>query len=1459
MVQINKDIKKLKPIDTDDDLSVGYTERRQLYHNASTAWEEALRDYPAEDREPTPQEHKIGKEEKPVVKEQEPAKKYVFKAPGTPTPIRHRGTAGGDFIATVKTPRVNVAVEQAYEESAAERRELSIRAFESGASRDTVEFEFGRGGQGATDPGVYDPVDLVIDVIMGGTTFAGRAGLKMIAKGAIKEGAKQVGKSILADVGLGALSGTMMSLAVRAGAGPVVTMLSGIVGPVATSAILTMTRKGAAQFMRNIRRNNKKVYDEIDEALKNLPDSELKNALEEAVKSEAPTKMEIAAGRVESIKAKVKDAQGKIEEAKVSAGEAEVGKIKATYGDSKDGGTIEVDDTPAGRKHFKEFLSDKENVKLTQESKKPFIDRAREDAVEFLKTTPEEIKAREAKLDKSKKQRIKQHGEVFTPPELVNEILDKLPKEHFKDPNKTWLDPTVGDGVFPMEIKKRLLAEGHSEEHILKNMLFGVDIQEARVRNTIKNLYGITDDARLVAVDPKDPKFAKQVGQFKNEENIDKVFLLDGKVVKNFVVADGLKYNYDFGRTAAQIKAIEAKQVKPLEAEVTPKVDPEEVKIKAQEEVKVKAQEESDAEAAIKQLQKLTNEKQSEQLSIFDQSKVFNREKGGIHYDILGKKNEGLIRPKTENEILQEQLTRQLGAREDLEMISEVKELAKPHHINFENINTTEDAVEVMKLISELYAKDIKKARRGKISNEETAKVAETLGMSVDDLLKRRRGQAFNAEQALAARNVMVASAERLSELATLAKQNNFETKYLFAFRKHLAVHHAIQSQVQGLTAEAGRALQAFNIKAASDKIKLDQINEFVSNIPDTLSTRQIAEMLADQTSIEGVNTYVRQASKATTGDMLIEAWINGLLSGPQTHAVNALSNTLVALWMVPERLAAAGIGKFSKGAGDIKTLEAMHQAWGGIMGIKDAFKAFGKAFATGEGSDVVTKLETGAHRAITAENIRKAWVGRALPGHAGGTIDRVVDFFADWVVRMPGRLLIASDEGFKAIAYRMELNAQSYRRAVDEGLSGVDRAKRMKEIIENPQELAPDIHAAADNMKKYQTFTKSLGETGVAAQRLINSHPALRLIAPFIRTPINIMKFGLERTPFAFGSKKIRAELAAGGARRDMALAKISVGSMVMGVTSYYAAEGLITGGGPKDKDKRQLMRDKGWQPYSIKLGDKWYSYNRLEPLGVLLGLSADLTEIISNSNDEELISESIFAAVSAFSKNITSKTFLRGFSEALRALDDPDRFGEVFTKKFVASLVPATSLLSQIERVSDPDLRATYEILDHVRSRIPGLSESLPPRRNIWGEPIILEGGLGPDLMSPIYTSKEKDSPASDELLRLKMPIGMPTISQNIKGISIELEPFEYDRFLELMNTNPLNSTEEPLKKSIEDLIESEDYQEAHDDQKQMMIRAKFVEAKALARNLLYDEKRALRNAIEDERDRLYQERNQ
>lgn len=78
------------------------------------------------------------------------------------------------------------------------------------------------------------------------------------------------------------------------------------------------------------------------------------------------------------------------------------------------------------------------------------------------------------------------NDEVFTPPEIVNAMLDMLPQELFKNPDTTFLDPACKTGVFLREIAKRLIKGLERQfpdlqeriDHIFHKQLYGIAITE---------------------------------------------------------------------------------------------------------------------------------------------------------------------------------------------------------------------------------------------------------------------------------------------------------------------------------------------------------------------------------------------------------------------------------------------------------------------------------------------------------------------------------------------------------------------------------------------------------------------------------------------------------------------------------------------------------------------------------------------------------------------------------------------------------------------------------------------------------------------------------------------------------------------------------------------------------------------------------------------------------------------
>jgi hypothetical protein len=110
--------------------------------------------------------------------------------------------------------------------------------------------------------------------------------------------------------------------------------------------------------------------------------------------------------------------------------------------------------------------------------------------------------------------RVKATGEVFTPTELVREVLEQIPIVQFTDPDKTFLDNSCGDGQFLGEVLIRKMENGSTFEEALSTV-YGVDMMQDNVDECRKRLLCGREDLNHI-------------------------------VEQNIVCADALRYHYRF-------------------------------------------------------------------------------------------------------------------------------------------------------------------------------------------------------------------------------------------------------------------------------------------------------------------------------------------------------------------------------------------------------------------------------------------------------------------------------------------------------------------------------------------------------------------------------------------------------------------------------------------------------------------------------------------------------------------------------------------------------------------------------------------------------------------------------------------------------------------------------------------------------------------------------------------------
>jgi hypothetical protein len=782
--------------------------------------------------------------------------------------------------------------------------------------------------------------------------------------------------------------------------------------------------------------------------------------------------------------------------------------------------------------------------------------------------------------------------------------------------------------------------------------------------------------------------------------------------------------------------------------------------------------------------------------------------------------------------------------------ISDLAATAKAADFNFDHIDTAEDVADMVNSFSAVFEKEISHAKHGVQTFGDIKELADEVGSGVASLKELYADTDNLSARVLSHRILLAASAEHVNKLARLAMTGDVDA--ILSMRKHVALHASIQGQVKGIQTEVARALGQFRISASSVDLSINERNILIEAMGGHKANMDFAAKLSMISDPKRLAAITRKGSLARNQDALYEAWINGLLSSPVTHMVNVMGNTLVAIASPTERLAAAAIGTVLRsGKEGVQHGEATAYLFGMMEGLKDtlritkegmdALKTAGSTAVRGDfkGAKEVLRdnrdefgsswnafatdmpvLDNMAFGTREFDKQEPAISAEAFNIETSGVLGHFVDGLGT-VLRTPGRMLTTADELFKSIHYRGELKAQAYRISTGEGLTGEAKFQRIAQLIDEPP---PELSTQALQAARIGTFTSPLGKGGLMLQGAVQATPGARYIMPFIRTPVNIMKYAGVRTPgLNLLAESVRTELKAGGARRDMVLAKTAIGGSLYALGATLAAQGLITGGGEKDRSAENLG---GIMPYAVKLGDKYYAYNRTDPYGMFLGLAADVTAI-SGQTDEATVGDLASAAVLALSRNVVSKSYLSGLVSLIEGITNPETHGEAFIQKFASSFVPLSAMSGVARREEDPLMREVWSITDAVVNRIPGLSKSLPPRLNIFGEEVKYGGGLGPDWVSPIYTSVAATEPAAVEIARLNLDLRAPpkAIGGGSGMPGIDLTAVQYHRLMQLVG--------EGFKPDVTELVASKDYQELPEDPSNTV----YVEAKEKSIRMLYE----------------------
>ena len=549
------------------------------------------------------------------------------------------------------------------------------------------------------------------------------------------------------------------------------------------------------------------------------------------------------------------------------------------------------------------------------------------------------------------------------------------------------------------------------------------------------------------------------------------------------------------------------------------------------------------------------------------------------------------------------------------------------------------------------------------------------------------------------------------------------------------------------------------------------------------------------------------------------EVRINGMLSGPKTHMINMISNGMQTVLLPGEKILGGAMG-----LDPARMREGAIQYKGIALALNDALKA--AKMAAYKGRNILDP---------EASLLEQAGADyHAIKSTSKNPMIRGVVNTLGTAIRLPSRGLMAGDEFFKQINYRSDLYARLNTHVadlIDSGkVSQADAAKWVADRMETG--FGKDGVATSKNSLDFAreaTFTNDLrkGSLPKKIQDATNAHPALKLILPFVRTPTNLIVAGVQRTPILhMTSKNMMADLRSlDPSRVASARGKLATGTMLWGGAIYSAQSGYITGSGPVDYVQKARLMETGWRPYSVKVGDKYISYERLDPFAMFFGIAADYADIAGQVGEAES-NKIAMAGFAAVANNVASKTWLRGITDAVDAFANPEMRAESYLKSMTTTFVPFSSALREGRKATDGTMRDTkgdpnagffemQSIMNAVKNTVPGYSQTLPPKRSwVTGEPISYPKGWGQDMvtplgeafasMNPIYEGTWKKDPVLDELAKLEYAFTPPT--RKIMGV--EMTPEQYAVLTELHGKIRAPGTRRTMYQELERLFQNKGY---------------------------------------------------
>lgn len=640
--------------------------------------------------------------------------------------------------------------------------------------------------------------------------------------------------------------------------------------------------------------------------------------------------------------------------------------------------------------------------------------------------------------------------------------------------------------------------------------------------------------------------------------------------------------------------------------------------------------------------------------------------------DFLAQKIRGESKPQVIKSLLDETVQK---AKSEVNKLSstlkgtskEVGEIApkveQESAVNLERLNVSEQAKQKIVQISEQVKSELEVAKGKPLSHTEVVEAAKTS----DILRKSTSREATKQSEA-----TLLATRQHL---AKLAEDNTLTPEFVSTLKI-----------VSEEASRRGRELNALGIGADPNlgSIKTKVVKELLKIGIEIDNIVKAAEGV-DFNNARQVTDFYRNFVKAKLPELIDEYRYINLLSSPKTHIVNTFTNMLQVSVLRPTTRLASGI--VDTIGSKLTGKEQQYYVSQVPAYYKGAFNALGDA------TSEALKVMRGQQQIYRPDL-------KAIPTGA------------KWLrpFQVIPRLMEASDVFFRKLATAGEVESLMSK--------GVSEAKATKQAALTAQELVFRKALDPSNKTGHGTLLASIDKMTTAVYKLRNV-PGVKWFVPFVQTPMNILKQGIEYSPLGIATLPKNAN-------KVEQLGKTLVGSTVFAGAGWLAMNDRTSWAVPTNEKEKDAFYAAGMQPYSIKVGDKWISYSRLGPVAYPIAMAAAIKYYTTDNpkavgDDTMKKITKVFAGIAQF---FSDQSYVQGIGDIVNVLQGDMTAINRITTQIPQQLVPLTSLQRWIATMVDPVYRkadssfSVEGMINNLKKGIPVLSKSLPAYETPEGE---------------------------------------------------------------------------------------------------------------------------------------------